>query len=45
MGWSRACYVELVRRADTAAFIQYRVNAFEYLGALPRRCLTTMPRW
>ena len=21
MGWSRACYVELVRRADTAAFI------------------------
>ena len=22
MGWSRACYVELVRRADTAAFIQ-----------------------
>ena len=22
MGWSRACYVELVRKADTAAFIQ-----------------------
>ena len=39
MGWSRACYVELVRRADTAAFIQCHVNAFEYLGGVPRRCL------
>ena len=39
LGWSRACYVELVRRADTAAFIQYHVNAFEYLGGVPRRCL------
>ena len=39
MGWSRACYVELVRRADTAAFIQRHVNAFEYLGGMPRRCL------
>ena len=39
MGWSRACYVELVRKADTAAFIQCHVNAFEYLGGVPRRCL------
>ena len=39
MGWSRACCVELVRRADTAAFIQCRVNAFEYLGGVSRRCL------
>ena len=39
MGWSRACYVELVRRADTGAFIQCHVNAFEYLGGVPRRCL------
>ena len=39
MGYSRACYVELVRRADTAAFIQCHVNAFEYLGGVPRRCL------
>ena len=39
MGWSLACYVELVRRADTAAFIQCHVNAFEYLGGVPRRCL------
>ena len=28
LGWSRAGYVELVRRADTAAFIQCHVNAF-----------------
>ena len=39
LGWSRAAYVELVRRADTAAFIQCHVNAFEYLGGVPRRCL------
>ncbi len=38
-GWSRTCYLELVRRADTAAFIQCHVNAFEYLGGVPRRCL------
>ena len=39
MGWSWACYVELVRRADTADFIQCHANAFEYLGGVPRRCL------
>ena len=39
MGWSRACYVGLVRRADTAAFIQCHANAFEHLGGVPRRCL------
>ena len=39
LSWSRACYVELVRQADTAAFIQCHVNAFEYLGGVPRRCL------
>ena len=39
MGWSRACYVELVRKADTAAFIQCHVNALDYLGGVPRRCL------
>ena len=38
-GYSRACYVELVRKADTAAFMQCHVNAFEYLGGVPRRCL------
>ena len=39
LGWSRACYVELVWRADTAAFIQCHPNAFEYLGGVPQRCL------
>ena len=39
LGWSRACCVELVRRADTAAFIQCHANAFEYLGGVPERCL------
>ena len=39
LGWSRAIYVEFVRRADTASFIQCQVNAFEYFGGVPRRCL------
>ena len=39
LGWSRAGHVELVRRADTAAFIRCHVNAFEYLCGVPRRCL------
>ena len=43
MGYSRACYVELVRRADTAAFIQCHVNAFEYQVCRAGVC-TTMPR-
>ena len=34
---ARAGYLELVRRADTAAFIQCHVNAFEYLGSVPRK--------
>ena len=37
--WSRAIYVEFVRRADTASFIQCHINAFGYLGGVPRRCL------
>ena len=39
LSWSRVCYAELVRKADTATFIQCHVNAFEYLGGVPRRCL------
>ena len=39
LSWSRAIYVEFVRRADTASFIQCHVNAFDYLGGIPRRCL------
>ena len=39
LSWSRAIYVEFVRRADVASFIQCHVNAFEYFGGVPRRCL------
>ena len=39
LNWSWAIYVELVRRADTASFIQCHVNAFDCLGGKPRRCL------
>ena len=39
LGWSRAIYVEFVRRADTASFIRCHINAFGYLGGIPRRCL------
>ena len=39
MGFSGAIYVELVRRADVATFIRCHLNAFEYFGGVPRRCL------
>ena len=39
LSWSRAIYVEFVRRADTASFIQCHVNTFDYLGGVSRRCL------
>ncbi len=39
LGWSRAIYVEFVRRADVASFMQCHVNAFEYFGGAPQRCL------
>ena len=39
MSWSRAIYVEFVRRADEATFIRCHINAFAYLGGVPRRCL------
>ena len=39
LSWSRSIYVEFVRRADTASFIQCHVHAFDYLGGVPRRCL------
>ncbi len=44
MGFSRAIYVELVRRADVATFIRCHINAFEYFGGVPRRCLYDPPR-
>ena len=39
LGWSRAIYVEFVRRADVATFIRRRLNAFDYFGGVPGRCL------
>ena len=39
LSWSRAIDVEFVRRANTASFIQCHVDAFDYLGGMPRRCL------
>ncbi len=36
---SRAIYVELVRRADSATFMRCHLNAFEYFGGVPRICL------
>ena len=39
LGWSRAIYVEFVRRADVATFMGCHLRAFEYFGGVPRRCL------
>ena len=44
LGWSRTIYVEFVRRADTASFIRCHINAFGYLGGVPRRCLYDPPK-
>ena len=33
LGWSRACYVELVRKADTAAFIQCCLTTINFAGS------------
>ena len=39
LGWSRAIYVEFVRRADVATFMGCHLRAFEYFGGAPRCCL------
>ena len=39
MGYSRAIYLEIARRADVATFIACHLNAFEYFGGIPKRCL------
>ncbi len=39
LSWFRAINVEFVRRADVASFIQCHINAIEYFGGVPRRCL------
>jgi transposase len=39
LSWSRAIYLEFVRRADLPTFLRCHAHAFEHLGGLPRRCL------
>jgi transposase len=39
LSWSRALYVEFVRRADLPTFLGCHVRAFEALGGLPKTCL------
>ena len=39
IGYSRAIYLEIVRRADVATFITCHLNAFEYFGGVRKRCL------
>lgn len=39
LSWSRAIYVEFVRRADVATFVRCHINAFEHFGGAPKRCL------
>ena len=39
LGFSRAIYVEFVRRADVVTFIRCHLNAFDYFGGVPRLCL------
>jgi transposase len=39
LSWSRALYVEFVRRADLPTFLRCHVHAFAQLGGVPRRCL------
>lgn len=36
LGWSRAMYVEFATSADEAAFVRCHLNAFRYLGGVPR---------
>jgi transposase len=36
LGWSRAMYVEFTTSADEAAFVRCHLNAFRYLGGVPR---------
>lgn len=39
MSWSRALYVEFVRKADTASFIHCHMNAFAYFGGITQTIL------
>ena len=39
LGWSRALYVEFIRKADTASFIRCHLNAFAYFGGMTQTLL------
>ena len=39
LSWSRALYLEFVRRADLPTFLRCHLGAFAALGGVPRRCL------
>ena len=39
LSWSRMLYLEFVHRADTSTFLRCHLQAFEYFGGLPQRCL------
>lgn len=39
LAWSRALYLEFIRRADVGSFLRCHVNALTHLGGVPRRCL------
>jgi transposase len=39
LSWSRALYVEFIRRADVPTFIRCHLHAFAALGGVPKRCL------
>jgi len=39
MGWSRAMYLEFTTASDEAAFLRCQLNAFRYLGGVPRQVL------
>src|SRR4030095_14697276 len=39
LSWSRALYLEFIRRADLPSFLRCHVHAFEQFGGVPERCL------
>jgi len=39
LSWSRAMYVEFIKKADLATFMRCHINAFEHFGGVPRKCL------
>ncbi len=39
LSWSRAMYVEFVKKTNLATFIRCHINAFEHFGGVPHKCL------